>query len=352
MATHTQLPIYKVAYDLLDVVTDLVKNMQRDFKRSIGDKIASECIEITVLVFRANVAQDKGPHLLELLERAAKAAGMRAGNRPGEYAWHPGLGCLSTLDERNREVPWNPLTDSGDALRLAVKLRLTIQHDFDRVDVCKDGGIHAAEYIYQKPPSDIYAATRRAIVRAAAAMAVEGGQYAMTPIYVSELIGEELDAQVIRALPDWPWLDDAPMPSSDPADGLPLIEAFKVQLVPVYDNAEIFQHWLASPGLSRETWATSSFATRGDTALVAACRCIVANILGDILDEHTDRNVERKAAAVAAAPAGYTVTRMGDGTIMATNGKVSATLWWTDQTWVDDHRLATSNNSGDCGEWE
>ncbi|WNC90911.1 four helix bundle protein [Paraburkholderia sp. FT54] len=69
MAIHTQLPIYKVAYDLLDVVTDLVKNMQRDFKRSIGEKINVECIEITVLVFRANVAQDKSPHLTELVER-------------------------------------------------------------------------------------------------------------------------------------------------------------------------------------------------------------------------------------------------------------------------------------------
>lgn len=69
MATHTNLPIYKVAYDLLDVVTSLVKNMQRDFKRSIGDKISTECIEITVLIFRANVAQDKAPHLLELVER-------------------------------------------------------------------------------------------------------------------------------------------------------------------------------------------------------------------------------------------------------------------------------------------
>lgn len=69
MATHTHLPIYKVAYDLLDVVTNVVKNMQRDFKRSIGEKISNECIEITVLIFRANVAQDKGPHLLELLER-------------------------------------------------------------------------------------------------------------------------------------------------------------------------------------------------------------------------------------------------------------------------------------------
>jgi hypothetical protein len=69
MATHTQLPIYKAAYDLLDVVTDLTKNMQRDFKRSIGEKINLECIEITILVFRANVAQEKEPYLLKLIER-------------------------------------------------------------------------------------------------------------------------------------------------------------------------------------------------------------------------------------------------------------------------------------------
>lgn len=69
MATHTQLPIYKAAYDLLDVSTDFVKNMQRDFKRSIGEKITNECIEITIAVFRANVARDKEPHLMDLLER-------------------------------------------------------------------------------------------------------------------------------------------------------------------------------------------------------------------------------------------------------------------------------------------
>lgn len=69
MATHTNLPIYKVAYSLLDVAADFVKNMPRDFKRSIGEKINAECLEITVLIFRANVYQDKAPHLLELLER-------------------------------------------------------------------------------------------------------------------------------------------------------------------------------------------------------------------------------------------------------------------------------------------
>jgi len=69
MAIHTQLPIYKVAYDLLDVVTDLVRNMPRDFKQSIGGKISQECVEIVVLIFRANCAKEKAPHLGELIER-------------------------------------------------------------------------------------------------------------------------------------------------------------------------------------------------------------------------------------------------------------------------------------------
>ena len=31
MTLHTQLPIYKVAYGLFDVIMDLAKNMPRDF---------------------------------------------------------------------------------------------------------------------------------------------------------------------------------------------------------------------------------------------------------------------------------------------------------------------------------
>jgi len=33
MATHTTLPIYKAAYDLLGMSSDMVKNMNRDYKR-------------------------------------------------------------------------------------------------------------------------------------------------------------------------------------------------------------------------------------------------------------------------------------------------------------------------------
>ena len=54
MANHTDLPISKVAYDLLVVATDLTKNMPRDFKASIGKEIRDECVRLTVLIFRAN----------------------------------------------------------------------------------------------------------------------------------------------------------------------------------------------------------------------------------------------------------------------------------------------------------
>ena len=61
---------------------------------------------------------------------------------------------------------WNPLTDDGDALRLAVKLNMALTF-------CTDGSVHAeglnGEYAFECM-SDHYAATRRAITRAAAAI--------------------------------------------------------------------------------------------------------------------------------------------------------------------------------------
>jgi hypothetical protein len=69
MALHTELPIYKLAYDLLTQSTGLIKNMPREFKNSLGSRIHNECIELVVLIFRANCARDKRPHLDALLER-------------------------------------------------------------------------------------------------------------------------------------------------------------------------------------------------------------------------------------------------------------------------------------------
>ncbi|MFT4171787.1 MAG: four helix bundle protein [Rhodocyclaceae bacterium] len=69
MALHSTLPIYKVAYDLLTLVTQATRDMPRDYKTSIGGRIREECVAIITLIFRANCATQKTPHLAELLER-------------------------------------------------------------------------------------------------------------------------------------------------------------------------------------------------------------------------------------------------------------------------------------------
>jgi hypothetical protein len=69
MAMHTELQIHKVAFDLLSLATDLTRNIPRDFKVSLGAKVRDECIEIMVLIARANAAKDKILHLGTLVER-------------------------------------------------------------------------------------------------------------------------------------------------------------------------------------------------------------------------------------------------------------------------------------------
>ena len=68
MALHTTLPIHQMAFKLLSVATDYARNIPRDIKVGLGRKLADECIEVLVLIGRANAAQDKTPHLDALLE--------------------------------------------------------------------------------------------------------------------------------------------------------------------------------------------------------------------------------------------------------------------------------------------
>jgi hypothetical protein len=85
----------------------------------------------------------------ELLELAAKAAGTYYVE--GE-SWDENAG-------------WNPLTDDGDALRLAVKLKFQIDIYYGEIASGEEGERHQT-LIGDDP--DPCAATRSAIVRAAA----------------------------------------------------------------------------------------------------------------------------------------------------------------------------------------
>lgn len=109
----------------------------------------------------------------ELLELAAKAAGFKRATYESWSGMDIRYGfdfAIFTGDEY-----WNPLADDGDALRLAVALQLTVNNEHINAGVayCTRGddgfpyvrsGTSADTTIL---PSD-YAATRRAIVMAAA----------------------------------------------------------------------------------------------------------------------------------------------------------------------------------------
>ena len=90
----------------------------------------------------------------ELLELAAKAAGI--------------------ANWKDTDVQyWNPLTDDGDALRLAVKLQMLITIGSEETYITANGMMVESEEFFDEHNDDPYAATRRAIVRAAAEIGKE-----------------------------------------------------------------------------------------------------------------------------------------------------------------------------------
>lgn len=104
----------------------------------------------------------------ELLELAAKAAGIAVVRSRLEDPLCMDM-CVERSFRNKGQIagPWNPLTDDGDALRLAVKLNLQPRQGVNLVSVLRpDKG--GNDENYRDHGGDPCAATRRAIVRAAA----------------------------------------------------------------------------------------------------------------------------------------------------------------------------------------
>jgi len=99
----------------------------------------------------------------ELLELAAKAAGVEL-----KWSSEPDMPPRIAQTWHN----WNPLTEDGDALRLAVKLRLCVDIYSEGTTVRDSDHTEASEH-----SADNGLATRRAIVRAAAAIGAGLAQF-------------------------------------------------------------------------------------------------------------------------------------------------------------------------------
>lgn len=105
----------------------------------------------------------------ELLEKAAKAAEIEGEYRT-EHLCVNGDWLDVTAIFLEDDGWWNPLEDDGDALWLAVTLRITPHIDGNMTEA--EAATQAEDGFFGEPHiDDPYAATRRAIVRAAAALA-------------------------------------------------------------------------------------------------------------------------------------------------------------------------------------
>ena len=108
----------------------------------------------------------------ELLEMAAKAGGYSLSD-VSDMIWS---------DAAAEYIQWNPLTDDGDALRLVVTLGLFVCQlpSIEKVGIRTPSDHMAGQFDeVEDYGSDPYAATRRAIVRAAAEIGkqIKGGQH-------------------------------------------------------------------------------------------------------------------------------------------------------------------------------
>ena len=109
----------------------------------------------------------------ELLELAAKAAGLTVIR---EHVWGNDFFLIVKMEEK--EGLWNPLAIDGDALRLAMKLRLYVYVGSMRTAVSSWSLGMEPEDAVKEDFSDstdeaVATATRRAIVRAAAEIGKE-----------------------------------------------------------------------------------------------------------------------------------------------------------------------------------
>lgn len=110
----------------------------------------------------------------ELLELAAKAAGIVGkwvdGFGSGDYYYQGNSSGIYYEHATGGYSVWNPLEDDGDALRLMVKLRIEVEPWIHGDSACSRAA--CGEVLIDEPHygDDPERATRRAIVRAAAAI--------------------------------------------------------------------------------------------------------------------------------------------------------------------------------------
>ena len=70
MALFTNLPVYKLGYDLLIEIYKRTKSFSREYKYTLGEKLKEESLEMLINIYKANKSRKE--NRLENIEQARK----------------------------------------------------------------------------------------------------------------------------------------------------------------------------------------------------------------------------------------------------------------------------------------
>ncbi|MGB4205357.1 MAG: four helix bundle protein [Bacteroidales bacterium] len=68
MALFTELPVYKLGYDLLIEIYERTKTLNREYKYTIGERLKNEVFELLINIYKAN--KSKKTTRLDYIEEA------------------------------------------------------------------------------------------------------------------------------------------------------------------------------------------------------------------------------------------------------------------------------------------
>jgi hypothetical protein len=106
MALHTELPIHRTGVQLLACAIEVQRQMPRDVKRFLGEKILAHCTEMLDLMALANATQkaERAAHIQELLkhQRAAMVL-LRVGHDGRHIATSRWAAAVQLLDSIGKQ---------------------------------------------------------------------------------------------------------------------------------------------------------------------------------------------------------------------------------------------------------
>ncbi len=66
---YDKLPVYKISYDLLTQIFELVKNFSRDYKYTLWESIKKEILDLIIIIYKTNSHRQK----LEYIQSARES---------------------------------------------------------------------------------------------------------------------------------------------------------------------------------------------------------------------------------------------------------------------------------------